>query len=206
MRQPVVLDHWPVHPLGTKAFTSIGSWRGAYGPVNYGGRTYGLRVHEFRRFLSLPRRSGERFEVAIDIHPDETTDLELLAMHGWVLADPREAGADPWAYRSYIQRSQAEFMVAKNMYVQARSGWFSERSSCYLASGRPVLAQDTDLGHLLPIGEGLLTFSTVDEAMAGVERIAADPDRHAKAARAIAEEHFDSNRVLPGMLERLEKR
>ena len=111
--------------------------------------------------------------------------------------------ATPHGYRDYIQNSMAELMVAKGMYVDARSGWFSERSICYLASGRPVLAQDTSLNGLIPSGEGLLTFTTLEEAVAGVESIRSDYPRHAAAARSLAEEHFDSDRVLSRLLNEL---
>ncbi|MDX6689191.1 MAG: hypothetical protein QOG15_648 [Solirubrobacteraceae bacterium] len=202
--QPVLLDGWPVAPPPPgSAFTTVGRWRGAYGPVEHGGHTYGLRVHEFRRFAGLPRACGGDFELALDIDPAETTDLALLAGGGWALVDPARAGATPARYRAYIAASAAEFMVAKGMYVDSASGWFSERSICYLASGRPVLAQDTGLADLYPLGEGLIAFSTLDEAVAGVEAIRADPERHARAARAIAVEHFDSDKVLGRLLERL---
>jgi hypothetical protein len=202
--QPVVLEHWPVAPPADReTFTSIGRWRGAYGPIDHGGHRYGLRVHEFRRFADLPQASGASFELALDIDPAETADLEWLDDRGWSLVDPAVAAATPRSYRDYIAGSAAEFMVAKGMYVDGASGWFSERSICYLASGRPVLAQDTGLGDLYPLGEGLLAFSTLDEAVAGVEAIRSDPARHARAARAIAVEHFDSDRVLGRLLERL---
>jgi hypothetical protein len=204
--QPVVLDGWPVAPPpapGRDAFTTIGRWRGAYGPIDHGGRRYGLRVHEFRRFAGLPNACGGRFELALDIDPAETADLALLAGGGWSLVDPARAAATPRSYREYIAGSAAEFMVAKGMYVDTRSGWFSERSICYLASGRPVLAQDTGLADLYPLGEGLLAFATLDEAVAGVEAIRSDPALHARAARALAEQHFDSDRVLTRLLERL---
>ena len=202
-KQPVVLDEWTVARRPGERFTSVGAWRGPFAPVDYAGRTYGLRVHEFRRFLDLPRRTGEAFEVALDIHDAEVDDLRCLGEAGWLLVDPRIVAADPWRYRDYVRRSKAEVMVAKNMYVQSRSGWFSDRSICYLASGRPVLAQDTGLATLVPTGEGLLSFATPDEAVAGVEAIIGDYDRHARAARAIAEEHFASGRVLTRLLDRL---
>jgi len=202
-KQPVHLGEWPVSPGAGRRFTSVASWRGAFGPIEYGGRTYGLRVHEFRRFLELPARSAGEFEVALDIHEAETRDLELLARHGWHLADPRAAAGDPWRYRDYVESSSAEFMVAKNLYVDTRAGWFSDRSACYLASGRPVLAQDTGLDGLLPNGKGLVKFSTLDEAAAGVEEITGDYERHSRAAREIAEEHFAAERVLARLLERL---
>jgi len=202
-RQPVVLDHWPVTASGGHAFTSVCSWRGAYDPVEYEGTRYGLRVHEFRKFAELPRCTKAYFELALDIHPAETPDLELLANGGWRLVDPIAAAGDPQRYQEYIQRSRAEFMVAKGMYVQTQSGWFSDRSICYLASGRPVLAQDTGISQLYPTGEGLLTFTTLDEAIAGVEEVTRAYARHSRAARALAEEYFDSDVVLPRLLEQL---
>jgi hypothetical protein len=139
-RQPVVLSEWPAvngSHATPRAITSVASWRGSYGPVDYQGTTYGLRVHEFRKFASLPRLTGDRFELALDIHPTEVRDLELLRGNGWVLIEPRTAAADPARYRDYIRSSAAELMIAKGMYVQTHSGWFSDRSACYLeAAGR----------------------------------------------------------------------
>lgn len=184
-------------------FTSVVSWRGPFGPIEYDGRRYGLRVHEFRRFLELPALTRERFEVALDIDDADRADAESLEQHGWRLADPRAVAGDPWRYRDYVQGSAAEFMVAKNLYVDTRSGWFSDRSACYLASGRPALVQDTGLEGAVPLGEGLLTFSNPAEAAAAVEGVCADYHRHSRAARAIAEEHFAAERVLPGLLRKL---
>jgi hypothetical protein len=202
-RQPVVLAEWDAQGVNGGAFTSIGVWRGPYGPLQHHGRTYGLRVHEFRKFAALPRLSGLRFEAALDMHPDDVADVELLTSNGWHLLDPLALTGDPWSYRSFIRRSLAELMVAKGVYVDTRSGWFSDRSICFLASGKPVLAQDTGIGDLYPTGRGLLTFSTIDEALEGAERIARDYRSHAAAARAIAVEHFDSDRVLGRLLERV---
>ncbi len=196
---PVVLDRWPPIHQG-RAFTTVASWRGPFGPIDYGGRRYGLRVHEFRKLLPLPRRTGSPFELALDIHPGDRADLERLSEHRWSLADPREVAGDPMSYRRYIQGSMAEFAVAKNLYVDTHSGWFSDRSACYLASGKPVLAQDTGFASNLPVGEGLLSFGTLDQAVAGVEEIERNYDSHARAAREIAEEHFDSSKVLGRLL------
>lgn len=201
-RQPIVLEEWPGTD-GGGPFTTVGAWRGPFAPVEYGGTTYGLRAHEFRRFAALPRITGQVFEVALDIHPDEVRDIELLRDNGWLLVDPSEAAQSPSAYRTYIQRSGAEFAAAKNMYVKARTGWFSDRSACYLASGKPVLVQDTGLDSLYPIGEGLMTFTTLEEAVGGVEAIVGDYRRHARAARDLAEDLFDSDKVLSHLLDKL---
>jgi hypothetical protein len=198
--QPVVLEHWPSQAGRGRAFTSVGSWRGPFGPIEFEGATYGLRVHEFRKFADLPRRVSEPLEIALDIDEADARDVELLRSAGWTLRDPRSVAADPWRYRSYVQESRAELMVAKNLYVQSRSGWFSDRSICYLASGRPVLAQDTGFSRHHPVGEGLLAFTTLDEAAEGVERIGADYALHSRAARKLAEERFDSDRVLGRLL------
>ena len=199
--QPVLLDAWrPNGPPASETFTSVGSWRGPYAPIELNGVTYGLRVHEFRQFFELPCLTGRRFELALDIDPAETRDLALLHASGWKLVDPRGVGHSPATYRAYLRSSLAEFMVSRGIYVQTRSGWFSERSICYLASGRPVLAQDTGLEGLYPLGEGLLAFRTVEEAAVGVEEICADYPRHSLAAREVAEAHFGSDQVLGRLL------
>ena len=200
--QPVVLDAWPAlpPPSGELRFTSVASWRGAYGPVHFDGRRYGLRVHQFRRFSDLPLLTDARFELALAIDPAEEAESAGLRDRGWALVDPASVAATPSGYRDYLQASSAELMVAKGMYVDSRSGWFSERSICYLASGRPVLAQDTGLGDLYPTGSGLVTFSSLDEAVAGVDAIRRDYDRHARAARQLAEECFGSEVVLKRLL------
>jgi hypothetical protein len=202
--QPVVLERWPVQvDSGSGAFTSVGSWRGPFGPIDFEGVRYGLRVHEFRRFVELPHLVSKRFEIALDIDEPDHADVELLRSSGWVLRSPRDVAADPWRYRSFVQDSSAELMVAKNMYVQSRSGWFSDRSICYLASGRPVLAQETGFSKHHPVGQGLLAFSTPEEAAAGVEQISADYKSHSQAARELAVERFESSRVLGRLLDEL---
>jgi len=200
-RQPVVLEQWPVQAELGERLTTVGSWRGPYDRVEYGGRTFGLRAHEFRQFADVPRLSGRAFEAALDIDTADEADLELLSEGGWALADPAEVAADPDAYRRYIQRSRGEVSIPKQMYVETSSGWFSDRSCCYLASGRPVLARDTGLGELYPCGEGLLTFTTADEALEAAEQVFREPGRHAAAARSLAEESFDSDAVLTRLLE-----
>lgn len=199
---PVVLDEWPV-AAGGRAFTTVASWRGAFGPIEYGERTFGLRVHEFRRFFGLPDRTGAEFELALEIDPADGRDIEELKRCGWELVSPEAVAGDPGAYRDFVGASAAELMVAKNMYVETRGGWFSDRSACYLASGKPVLAQETGFSEQLPAGEGLVAFSSFDEAVAGVEEITADRRRHAAAAREIAEQHLDARVVLGRLLAKL---
>jgi len=199
---PVDLDAW-TPAAGGRAFTSVATWRNPYGTVEFGGATYGSRVHEFRQFLELPRLVDVDFELALDIDTAERRDLAGLERNGWRLVDPQRAAGTPQAYRDYIGGSRAELCIAQQMYVATRSGWLSDRSVCYLASGKPVLAQDTGLADHYPVGEGLLTFSTLEEAAAGVEEIERNYERHSTAARALAEEHFDARIVLGRLLERL---
>ncbi|MPZ22516.1 MAG: hypothetical protein GEU28_03025 [Dehalococcoidia bacterium] len=202
IRQPVVLDEWPVAPSPRPPrFTTVASWRGPYGQVEYEGQRFGLKVHEFRKFVALPERTSFSFEIALDIHPDDHRDLALLRNHGWRVIEPGTVAGDPQGYRRYVQGSGAEFSVAQGIYVDTGSGWFSDRSARYLASGKPVLLQDTGFSRNLPTGQGLLAFCDLDDAVAGTERIASDYDQHSRAARALAEEYFDSDKVLGRLLE-----
>lgn len=197
IRQPVVLDQWPVVTGGSAdCFTTIASWRGPFGPVTTIGRTFGLKVHEFRKFLEVPQRVGATFEIALDIHPSDQKDRDALERHGWRIVDPGAVAPHPASFRRYIQQSAAEFSVAQGIYVETNSGWFSDRSVRYLASGRPVLVQDTGFGRQLPVGRGLLSFRTVDEAVAGAREILSGYADHCRAARALAENYFDSDHVL----------
>ncbi|MFO0809913.1 MAG: hypothetical protein U0746_14930 [Gemmataceae bacterium] len=202
--QPVVLDRWPVAtgPYTRNALTAIGNWRG-YGSVERNGVFYGQKCHSLRPLLDLPTRARERFQLALAIHSGEVRDLEALAANGWELLDSVDTAGTPARYRDFIRSSKAEFGLAKSGYVAARCGWFSDRSCCYLASGRPVIAQDTAFGRWLPTGEGLFAFSTADDVLAATEALNADYPRHARAARRIAEELFDSDKVLALLLERI---
>ena len=198
--QPVVLGEWPVaHDVETDALTTVGSWRG-YGSVEFHGEHYGQKAHSLRAFFELPRRTREKFAPALGIHPGEKKDLDALSENGWRLLDPAKVAATPADYRRFIRGSKAEFGIAKSGYVRSRCGWFSDRSACYLASGRPVLAQQTGFSRWLPTGEGLFAFETMDDVLSGIEAINSDYARHARAARTIAEEHFDSAKVLPNFL------
>jgi hypothetical protein len=201
-RQPVVLDDWPVcEARGPERFTSVTSWRGPYGRVTHAGRTFGLKAHEFRRVIELPQRAPHTFELAVAIEPADEPDLMRLRQHGWRIVDPRQVAAEPATFRQYVQESSAEFCVAQGVYADTGSGWFSDRTVRYLASGKPVLVQDTGFGRTYPVGEGLVAFRTVDDAVAGAARIARDYAMHCRAARALAEEYFDSTRVLRAFLE-----
>jgi hypothetical protein len=196
-----VLDEWPTSAAGDhQRFTTVASWRGAYGSLTVHGTSYGLKVHEFRRFVAVPRSIPQRVEIALDIHPGDVRDRDLLLDHGWHLVDPRENAGDPESYRAYLAQSGGEFSVAQGIYVGTRSGWFSDRTACYLACGKPVVVQDTGFGDSYPVGEGLLAFSTGSEAIRAAECIALDYQRHSRAARALAERYFDSDVVLSAIL------
>lgn len=199
--QPVVLAEWPVADrLEHDALTTIGNWRG-YGSVEHEGRHYGQKAHSLRQFFALPKMCAEKFRPALAIHPGEEADLAALAENGWNVLDPADVAATPGAYRRFVRGSKAEFGIAKSGYVHSRSGWFSDRSACYLASGRPVIAQETGFSRELPVGEGLFAFGTMDEVIAAIAEMNRDYARHARAARGLAEEFFDSRKVLTRLLD-----
>jgi hypothetical protein len=200
-RQAIDLDLWPaVYTPDAPAFTTIGNYRTEGCDVEHEGETYRWsKHHEWEKFLRLPRRTGQRF--VLGVTPNLESDRRHLEAHGWHLVDPSGMSLDPFGgYRRFIQRSRAEFTVAKDQNVRLRSGWFSERDACYLASGKPVVAQDTGFGNVLPTGEGLFAVRDEDEAVAAVEAINGDYRRHARAAREIAEEFFEARGVAGRLL------
>jgi hypothetical protein len=201
---PVALQHWTREslPPHRDAFTSVGHWR-SYGSIEHGGIHYGQRAHSLRELIELPRLADSRFELALGIHPDETADLDALSANGWHLLDPYEVAGDPTEYAEFVRGSKAELAIAKSGYVASRGGWFSDRSACYLASGRPVVAQETGFSELLPTGEGLLAFTSAAEAAEAIAAVEDDPPGHATAARDLAEQHLDARKVLSRLLERL---
>jgi hypothetical protein len=200
---PVVLGEWPLAArLERRALTTVGHWR-SYGSIHHDGVHYGQKAHSLRAVIDLPERTEAPFELALAIHPDEVGDLEALRRHGWILLDPFEVAATPDDYRRFVQGSWAEFGLAKLGYAVSGSGWFSDRSACYLASGRPVVAQDTGFARRLPDGEGLFRFTSAEDVVAAVAELERDYERHRRAALAIAREHLDSDRVLGSLLERL---
>ncbi|HSR66657.1 MAG TPA: glycosyltransferase [Acidobacteriota bacterium] len=201
--QPMVLEHWPQAPLEDvtlQAWTTIANWR-SYGSIEWQGVHFGQKAHSWREFIDLPGRSLDAFAAALSIHPAESRDLRSLIEHGWKLLDPDEVTATPDDYRDFIRASRGELGIAKSGYVQANSGWFSDRSICYLASGRPVITQDTGLTGHLPLGDGLLAFSTMEELLQALDQVNRFYPRHAQAARALAESHFNSDKVLPRLLD-----
>lgn len=193
---PVVLARWPVGSgLEHDGLTTVANWRG-YGSVEHGGVFYGQKAHAWRELFPVAQRSPRPCTPALAVHPDEHKDVAALAEHGWSLLDPAVVAGTPAAYQRFVSGSWAELGVAKSGYVASRSGWFSDRSVCYLAAGRPVVAQDTGFSDHLPVGEGLLAFDGVEDAVDAISAVAADYEHHRRAARAFAEEHLDSRRVL----------
>lgn len=202
VRQPVVLEHWPIaHSTDCKRFTTVASWRGAFGPIRVGRKMYGVKAHAFREFAQLPRRAPQTFEMALNIHPADVKDRTLLQQNGWRLVDPLVVAADPHKFRRYIQQSGAEFSAAQAIYTDTNCGWFSDRTTRYLASGKPTLVQETGFSRYLPCGEGLLSFSTMQEAVEGAARIEREYEAHCRAARDLAERYFEARSVLGQFLE-----
>lgn len=199
---PVDLERWTVSESAGDRFTTVASWRGPFAPLEAAGQVHGLRVHSARRYADLPMRTRVELEMALDIDASDDVDRRRLLAGGWSLADPTVVAGDLGSYRDYVQRSRGELAIAKEAYVTMRTGWFSDRTACYLASGRPAIVSDTGLAGHLPLGEGLLVHDGVDSARRAVAEVTGDHGRHAKAARALAEEHFDGRRVVNALLER----
>jgi len=200
---PVVLQEWPpAERLERHALTTVGHWR-SYGSIERDGIHYGQKAHSLRPLIDLPTRVRIPFELALAVHPDEVRDLKALRENRWILLDPATLAATPDTYRDFVQGSWAEFGLTKSGYAVSDSGWFSDRSACYLASGRPVIAQDTGFARRLPVGAGLFAFTSADDVVAAVEELERDYERHRAAARELAVEHLDSDRVLGSLLERL---
>jgi hypothetical protein len=199
-RQPVVLSEWrPALPY-REVFTTVMNWT-SYNQVIYNGQTYGQKDVEFMRFLELPSLvAPTALEIAVNEGKTRRTPRALLAHKGWRVVDPAVVCPELESYRQYIEASKAEWSVAKNGYVVGQAGWFSCRSACYLAAGRPVIVQDSGFGAVLPVGEGLLSFTTLEEAALAIREVEAHYGRHAAAARAIAEAYFDADKVLTRLL------
>ena len=197
---PVILDWWPpAGPPERYAWTTVANWR-SYGSIRHEGKLYGQKAHSLRKLLDLPRLTGERFEIVLRIDRGDDEDRRRLEESGWHLLDPDREVATPDAYRRFIQASSAEIGITKAGYVTSQSGWFSERSAAYLASGRPVVAEDPVFSSRLPIGHGLLAFKTIEEAAEAIEEVRQRYDHHSQRARDFAVEFLDSDRVLTQLL------
>ena len=214
-RQPIVLDGWtPDARLGSElndqpdvraCFTTIAKWRQPGKDIEWNGETYSWSKHvEFLKFIDLPRRSRQEFELALAWEDEKDEEaIPQLTSHGWRVVDALSLSLNIAPYREYILSSLGEFTVAKDQNIRLRSGWFSDRSACYLAAGKPVVTQDTAFGNLLPIGRGLFAFRTMDDILTAIETIQSDYERHSRAAREIAEEYFDAEKVLRSLIERV---
>lgn len=188
--QPVAMDEWVnPHPFIDR-FSTVMTWK-----IESFTDVGGNKDQEFVKFIDLPSRTAQHFELAVN------GPQKLLREHGWSTVDAMGVSRNLWDYREFIQRSKAEFGVAKHTYVSTRSGWFSDRTECFLAAGRPALVQDTGWSAHVPEGTGLLAFSTPEEVLAGIDRINTDYEGHANRAREIAREHFAADRVLPRLLD-----
>lgn len=199
-RQPVSIPTWdtPVAPSeSTVRFTTVAAWRGSYGAVEFDGRRYGVKAHEFRKIFDLPSRcEGAAFEIALDIHGGDDTDRRGLVDAGWTLTDPFVASSTPERFRRYVQGSSAELSVAQGVYVDTCSGWFSDRTARYLAAGRPAVVQDTGFTRSIAAGHGLLTFTDAASAADAVAEVCCNYAHHAGAARRVARRHFDPQTII----------
>jgi hypothetical protein len=195
-RVPIVLSEWRTGQPYRNVFTTIMNWT-SHNSVVHDGRTYGQKDVEFKRFLDLPHRVAPSvIELAIGPGHGQRTPYDLLRYKGWKLVDPADVCPDLDSLRTYTESSMAEWSVAKNGYVVGQSGWFSERSARYLAAGRPVIVQDTGFSKIFPVGQGVVPFNDFEEAVDGIRRVESDYECHSRAARALAEEYFDSAKVL----------
>ena len=201
-RQPIVLDWWPSEAdRGNDCFTTIANWRVSGKDVTWNGETYAWSKHqEFLKFMDLPAHTPQTFELALAC--DDLDAIRLLRSHNWQVRDAVALSADLSAYHDYIVRSRGEFTVAKDQNIRLRSGWFSDRSACYLSAGRPVITQDTGFGTVLPTGKGLFAFRSMDQILEAIDQINSDYSMHSRAAEEIAKEYFSADGVLASLLER----
>jgi hypothetical protein len=198
-RQPIVLDAWPLdRPPTYGAFTTVMQWD-SYTAVEFNGQRFGMKSESFSMIADLPTRVDMLLEVALGGH---AAPREELKQHGWLLADPLAVARDPWDYQKYIGMSRGEFSVAKHGYVTSHSGWFSERSACYLAMGRPAVVQDTGFSRNLACGAGLWAFDDADSAANALDQVQSNYQCECRAARELVSEYFDSRKVLTSLIER----
>ena len=201
--QPVVLEQWPQVPVPPSApWTTVMNWA-SYKPKIWDGRPYGQKDLEFEKFSNLPERVKTPLRIAMGMGVDGKRPAERLRKMGWDLVEPQEVVPDHSSYRKFLQNSSGEWSVAKHGYVAARTGWFSCRSACYLALGRPVVVEETGWSRHLPFKTGAVPFTNLEEAAEALERVTRDYSRHSEAARAIAEEFFESKKVCRELLARI---
>jgi hypothetical protein len=198
-RPPVVLDCWQPEPPGEK-WTTVMTWKNFQETIEYQGATYGTKEMEFDKIERLPKLTKARLELALGGAQAPRSKWRDL---GWSIVESQSVSQTMSDYRSYIQRSRGELSVAKNVYAATRCGWFSCRSVCYLAAGRPVVVQDTGFSELIPTGAGLFAFSNQEEAIEGINCVESDYARHQRAARELARTHFASDVVLGDLLKRI---
>ena len=199
-RQPVVLDWWEVPTEPPRdVFTTVMNWV-SYKSCEYDSETWGQKDVEFLKFVDLPGRTSQKFEIAMGMGPGMKRPTEMLQQKGWEIIEPSEHLPDPWTYREYLRHSKGEWSVAKEGYVKSRSGWFSCRSACYLALGRPCVLQNTGWSHIYPTGHGLFAYQNLEEALAGITAVNADYAAHSRAARQLAEQMFDARKVLADLI------
>jgi hypothetical protein len=199
-RQPVCLELWQHDSPPGDRYTTISTWKNKGRDVVYKGETYYWSKHlEFPKLIMLPQRTSARFELATTPEPDAA---KQLIRSGWRFMPPVPLSRNFKAYKHYIQSSRGEFTVAKDQNIRLKSGWFSDRSACYLAAGRPVITQETGFSNHLPTGAGLFGFKTMEDILAAIEKIEADYEKASRAASEIAEQFFDAEKVLRSLLTR----
>ena len=199
-RQPVCLELWQHDSPPGDRYTTISTWKNKGRDIVYKGETYyWSKDLEFPKLLSLPQRTAARFELATT--PDHAAAVQLVRS-GWRLKPPLPLSLYFSKYREYIQGSRGEFTVAKDQNIRLKSGWFSDRSACYLAAGRPVITQETGFSNHLPVGRGLFGFLTMEEILAAIEKIESDYQAASRTAKEIAVEYFSADVVLKSLLER----
>jgi hypothetical protein len=200
-RQPVALELWD-HSFGSDAssYSTITTWHNRGRDLQYRGETYyWTKDREFEKFLDLPSRRSVPFELAAGVEPDVE---RLLRDKGWRQVHSAAVSRDAACYRTYIQRSRGEFTVARDQYVRPHTGWFSDRSVCYLAAGRPVITQETGFSKFVPVGRGLFGFRDMDDVLAAIDAVESDYEGHCRAAREVAAEYFAAEKVIASLMER----
>jgi hypothetical protein len=200
--RPMELDLWEPHavPLPTPAapWTTVMTWNAFKGKLTYDGIEYKSKGAEFEKVIELPQRFHQPFKIDVG---GINAPMKRLAEYGWQVVDGPRSSLTPAQYQRFIAGSRGEFSIAKHVYVAMRTGWFSYRSACYLASGRPVVIQDTGFSSVYPVGEGIVTFNTIDEAIEAIQEVDGNYERHSKAARDIARSCFCSTAVLTQLIE-----